>query len=173
MKTIRLVRGTDILDLRERLGGATHRTASGREVPKFVLHALESRSPATDAELRGHPVEVTDAQALELLTFPNLTIEEVEPGQAHADRYLRTLTRDHFGNLIDPTTGVTIDPASPPVAAPLATGEARDPDEIGREVEAELAAQQAAQQAAQGAGAASETTAAEGDQGEVARRRGK
>lgn len=116
MKRIRLTRGPDVFDMRgwpsfKAKADDTMKLPDGREVPKYVFHALESVAPGNDPALRGLAVEVTDEQALEALTQPFPTVfEEVTEEQAESDRYRRTLTRDYFGQWRDPATGVVVDP---------------------------------------------------------------
>lgn len=144
MKTIRLVHGTDALDLRDHpafrdKADATDTLPDGREVPRFVWHARDANSATIDPALRGRAVQVTDAQALELLTYPGLRFEEATPEQVAADQWRATLTRDMFGRLVDPATGQLVDPAAPPAAPVIAVSTPRDPEEIKAEVARELA----------------------------------
>lgn len=114
MKRIRFTRGADIFDARgypafQDKADATVKLDDGREVPKFVFHALESESIRTDRALRGRAVDVTNEQAEELLTLPFALFEEVTEDQESRDRYVRTLQRTGFGGYVDPATGLAVD----------------------------------------------------------------
>lgn len=117
MKFIRLTRGAaDIFDVRgypsfSGKADATMTLPSGRVVPKYVFHALDSAGKV-DPELRGLAVEVTDKEAEELLTLPFVTFEEVTPAQEVHDRYLRTLVRTGLGGWLDPATNLPVDRAA-------------------------------------------------------------
>lgn len=153
-KTIRLVRGTDIFDARTLPGfdDSADTLPDGRQVPKYVFHALEG-APGLDPALRGRAVTLVNALADELLTLPGYTFEEVDPAAAAHDQWRMTLVRDAFGRLLDPATGLVVaDPSAPPpvdparAAAQAPAGEPTPPAQVKAEVQAALAQQPPADQ---------------------------
>ncbi len=145
MKLIRLIDGTDILDLRGQFGAETDTLPDGRVVPRFLLYALDGRSTTIDPTLRGRAIEVEDSVAEEFLTFPNLVFEETDAATASADTYRRTLVRDTFGRLLDPKTGQVVatgadGAAAVPEPPVVAESVPQTPDQITAQVQAELAA---------------------------------
>lgn len=140
MKLMRLTRGRDVVDLR---GYPNFPTAAEDPEGKYVFHALESRSPATTADLRGRAVSVTDKQAEEMLTHPTGLFEEVTEEVEARDRYRSTLTRDMFGVMRDPRTGAAVDTTDPEAVsqaavASAATGTPTPPDEVRDSVKRDL-----------------------------------
>lgn len=141
-KTVRLLSGTDTLDLRGQFGDAVDTLPAGREVPRFVFHALDARSTNVDLALRGRPVEVEDAVAEELLTLPGLVFDEgADAETTTAQAYRLTLTRDPLGRLFDPALGEVVpeDTTRPPVgAAVIAVGVPQSGEALTAEVQHEL-----------------------------------
>lgn len=114
MQHVRLVRGTDVFDARtlptikpEQAKQAV-KLDDGREVPKYVFVSLNATGQV-DTALRGMAVEVPDDVAEELLTLPGYSFEVVDPETAKIDQYRLTLTRNMFGQFIDPRTGEVVD----------------------------------------------------------------
>jgi hypothetical protein len=140
-KLMRLTSGRDIVDLR---GYPGFPTAQEDTEGKYVFHALNSRAPSTTRALRGRAVEVTNAQAEEMLTHPTGAFEEVSAEVAERDRYRTTLTRDMFGVLRDPRTGAVVDVRDPEKLEPPAVmqveppGDPTPPEEVRASVRREL-----------------------------------
>lgn len=126
-KQYRLRSGTaDIADVRDYPAFREHRDATdtlpnGRQVPRFVFHALDGYSD--ELELRGRAVTVNKAQEEELLTSPGLLFEEVAEDQST------------FAARVRVAAGLPVDEVSA-----VAVLETRSADAVRNDVRRELAA---------------------------------
>lgn len=141
-KRIRLTRGyADVFDARgypafAKVADRADTLPSGRVVPRYVFHNLTGNS--ADRELRGRPVEVTDAQAEELLTSPTLRTSGVAGllfEEQTIERWELEQRRGRLTGYYAPIDGE----ADTPDLATTTVGEARTPEEVRGDVKRELA----------------------------------